>query len=550
VRIVIIGSVAGGTSAAAKARRNSEEHEIVIYDMDSDISYAGCGLPYYIGEDYITRDDLIPRNSAWFKKRFNIDIFTGHAVTDVDPGSKTLTVKNFQTGEIFNDKYDKLVIAAGAESFIPAIPGIKNSNVFSVRNVRNADSIKKYIMEKNPAQAVIIGGGFIGLEMAENLSLRKMSVTLIEAAGHLMPSMDKDMAVYIEEHLKSKGVKLITGDSVKEIRENGTSVITEKGRVIETGLIIIATGVKPRTELFKNKGITLGDSGGILVNEKMETNLADVYAVGDCCEVRSAIIGEYIYRPLGSTANKMGRIAGDVITGGTLRFRGIPGTGIFKTFDLAVAQTGVTEKEARKLGFNIIVSHNIKENQSKYLKESRELVIKCISDRDTERILGVQIIGERGVDKRIDVFVTAMAFGAKVTDLFHLDLAYAPPFSTTKDPVMYTGMIHDNAAHRGRKLITSTELAADRNSYLVIDVRSNSDYSKGHVDQAINIPHEELKTGISELDMDQRIVVYCNKGTTGNAAQNLLINLGFKEVYNLSGGYSQYKMEIKTLINQ
>ncbi len=550
MRIVIIGSVAGGTSAAAKARRNSEEHEIVIYDMDSDISYAGCGLPYYIGEDYITRDDLIPRNSAWFKKRFNIDIFTGHAVTDVDPGSKTLTVKNFQTGEIFSDKYDKLVIAAGAESFIPAIPGIKNSNVFSVRNVRNADSIKKYIMEKNPAQAVIIGGGFIGLEMAENLSLRKMSVTLIEAAGHVMPSMDKDMAVYIEEHLKSKGVKLITGDSVKEIRENGTSVITEKGRVIETGLIIIATGVKPRTELFKNKGITLGDSGGILVNEKMETNLADVYAVGDCCEVRSAITGEYIYRPLGSTANKMGRIAGDVITGGTLRFRGIPGTGIFKTFDLAVAQTGVTEKEARKLGFNIIVSHNIKENQSKYLKESRELVIKCISDRDTERILGVQIIGERGVDKRIDVFVTAMAFGAKVTDLFHLDLAYAPPFSTTKDPVMYTGMIHDNAAHRGRKLITSTELAADRNSYLVIDVRSNSDYSKGHVDQAINIPHEELKTGISELDMDQRIVVYCNKGTTGNAAQNLLINLGFKEVYNLSGGYSQYKMEIKTLINQ
>lgn len=550
MRIVIIGSVAGGTSAAAKARRNSEEHEIVIYDMDSDISYAGCGLPYYIGEDYITRDDLIPRNSAWFKKRFNIDIFTGHAVTDVDPGSKTLTVKNFQTGEIFSDKYDKLVIAAGAESFIPAIPGIKNSNVFSVRNVRNADSIKKYIMEENPAQAVIIGGGFIGLEMAENLSLRKMSVTLIEAAGHVMPSMDKDMAVYIEEHLKSKGVKLITGDSVKEIRENGTSVITEKGRVIETGLIIIATGVKPRTELFKNKGITLGDSGGILVNEKMETNLADVYAVGDCCEVRSAITGEYIYRPLGSTANKMGRIAGDVITGGTLRFRGIPGTGIFKTFDLAVAQTGVTEKEARKLGFNIIVSHNIKENQSKYLKESRELVIKCISDRDTERILGVQIIGERGVDKRIDVFVTAMAFGAKVTDLFHLDLAYAPPFSTTKDPVMYTGMIHDNAAHRGRKLITSTELAADRNSYLVIDVRSNSDYSKGHVDQAINIPHEELKTGISELDMDQRIVVYCNKGTTGNAAQNLLINLGFKEVYNLSGGYSQYKMEIKTLINQ
>lgn len=546
MRIVIIGSVAGGTSAAAKARRNSEENEIVIYDMDRDISYSGCGLPYYIGEDYITREDLTPRNSLWFKNRFNIDIFTEHQVTDIDIESRTLTVKNIQTGNIFNDRYDKLIIATGAESFIPPIPGIKNSNVFPVRSVRNADKIKKYILENKPEKALIIGGGFIGLEMAENLTHLGIKVTLIEMADHVMPAMDSDMAVYIEDHLKLKGVELITGDTVVEISDDGERVFTKSGKVIETDIIILAAGVKPNTALVKGKNIQFGKSGGIIVNEKMETNLPDVYAVGDCCEVKSTVTGEYIYRPLGSTANKMGRIAGDVITGGNLRFRGVPGTGIFKTFDLNVAQTGLSEKEAREAGFDILVSHNIKENQSKYLKESRELVIKCISERERERILGVQIVGERGVDKRIDVFVTAMTFGAKVSDLFHLDLAYAPPFSTTKDPVMYTGMILDNAAHRGRTIITPAELMADRNSYTVIDVRSPGDYSKGHIEGAVNIPHEEMKGRIRELNINDEIVVHCNKGTTGNAAQNLLINLGFKNVYNLSGGYSQYKMELKS----
>jgi len=255
------------------------------------------------------------------------------------------------------------------------------------------------------------------------------------------------------------------------------------------------------------------------------------------------VTGEYIYRPLGSTANKMGRIAGDVITGGDLIFRGVPGTGIFKTFGLAAAQTGLSEKEVKERGIDYLVSHNIKENQSKYLKESRELVIKCIVERKTEKILGVQIVGENGVDKRIDVFVTAMAFGAKISDLFHLDLAYAPPFSTTKDPVMYSGMILDNAMHRGRRIVTPSELMANRGSFTVIDVRSKADYDKGHIDGAVNIPHEELKAKSSELDKNKKYAVHCNKGTTGNAAQNLLMNLGFKEVYNISGGYSQYKME-------
>ena len=542
MRIVIIGSVAGGTSAASKARRNSESNEIVIYDMDSDISYSGCGTPYFIGEDYITREDLVPRNSLWFKKRFNIDIFTGHRVESVDVISKTLAVTNLITGGTFSDSYDKLVIATGAKSFIPSIPGIGNSNVFTLRNIQSSEKIKKFISDNKPQRALIIGGGFIGLEMCENLSRHGMSVTLIEEKQHVMPSMDSDMAAYIEEHIRRHGVELITSDSVARINDEGMSVVTGTGSLIKTDLIIVAAGVRPDTELLKDKGITSGKHGGIIVNEKLETGIPDIYAVGDCCEVKSTVTGEYIYRPLGSTANKMGRIAGDVITGGDLRFKGIPGTGIFKVFDLSVAQTGLTEKEAEESGYDILVSHNIRENQSKYLKESREIVIKCISDRASERILGVQITGERGVDKRIDVFVTAMAFGARVSDLFHLDLAYAPPFSIAKDPVMYTGMIHDNMKHRGRKLITPAELIADRKSYTVVDVRSQSDYNKGHIEGAVNIPHDELKRRTGELDVNDKIIVHCNKGTTGNAAQNLLLNSGFNHVYNLSGGYSHYRM--------
>jgi len=543
MRVLVIGSVAGGTSAAAKMRRNSEDLEIVIYDMDKDISYSGCGIPYFVGEDYISREDLTPRNSQWFKKRFNIDIFTEHKVTDIDFEKKLISVINLKTGEAFTDSYDKLVIAVGANPSIPNIEGIDSANVFPVRNVQSGERIKIFIKEKNPKSAVIIGAGFIGLEMAENLKSRGLDVTLIESAPHVMPSMDYEMALYIQDHLLKNGVKLYTSEKVESITENGRYVNTLSGSKIATDMIVVATGVKPATDIVKNKGIKLGLHGGIIVNDKMETNIPDVYAVGDCCEVKSTVTGEYIYRPLGSTANKMGRIAGDVITGGNLRFRGVPGTGIFKTFELTVAQTGLSEKEAATRGIDYVVSHNIKENQSKYLKESRELVIKCISERKSERILGVQIVGERGVDKRIDVFVTAMTFGAKVSDLFHLDLAYAPPFSTTKDPVMYSGMILDNAINRGRQLITPHELMKNRDSFTVIDVRSKDDYNKGHIDGAINIPHEELKETAKSFDKNKKYVVHCNKGTTGNAAQNLLLNLGFKEVYNLSGGYSQYKIE-------
>ncbi len=546
MRILIIGSVAAGTSVAAKARRNSLENEIAIYEQDEDISYSSCGLPYYIGEDYISRDNLTPRNPAWFKKRFDIDIFTGHKVVAIDIEQKKLKIEKLATGEIIEDKYDKLVLATGAKSIIPPIEMEEESNYFVLRNVKSADKIKQYIEECQVKKAVIIGSGFIGMELLENLTKKNIETTIIEQKNNIMPHLDSDVSVYIEDYLDKKGIKYICGDKVLKISNEGRKVYTGNGDELDTDMIIMSTGVRPNTELVENLSINLGKNSGILVNDKMETNIKDIYAVGDCTEHLDLISGEYMYRPMGSTANKMGRIAGDVITGGNLKFRGILGTGIFKLFDMDIAYTGMTEKQARLAGYDIEVIHNIKENKSKYLKESEQILIKCIADKKTENILGVQVVGFGGVDKRIDVFVTAITFNAKVSDLFHLDLAYAPPFSTTKDPIMYTGMILDNAINNGRKILTVKDLLERRSEYKVIDVRKPSDYEKGHIEGAVNIPLANLKKEAEKFDKTSKIVVHCNKGVTGNAAQNLLINMDFEKVYNLSGGYKNYAIQVKS----
>lgn len=541
MRIIILGSVAAGTSAACKARRNDIEAEIVIYEKDSDISYSGCGLPYYIGLDYIKRENITPRDPKWFKDRFDIDIKTRSEVLDIDPKNKILSVKNLDTKEIFKDGYDKLIFATGARPIKPPVEGIESANVFFLRNVTDADKIKNFIDKNHPQKALIIGGGFIGLEVLENFYSLGIETTVIEMKDQLMFGFDKDVTVYLEDYLKKKNITLILNDAVKKIKNSGKNILTSGGSNISTDLILVSAGIKPNTELAQNAGINLGKSGAISVNNRMETNLKDIYAVGDCAESYSLITNNGIYVPLGSTANKMGRIAGDIITGGSTEFRGILGTGITKVFDISIGKTGLTEKDALDVGYDIEIIHNIKENQTSYLKESREIMIKALADRKTGKLLGAQIVGEKGVDKRIDVFATAITFGAKVSDLFHLDLCYAPPFSTTKDPVMYTGMILDNAINHGRKLITVKELVENRANYIVIDVRSEKDYEKGHIEGAINIPLKALKAKSKELLKNQNIVVHCNKGVTGNAAQNLLINLGFHNVYNLSGGYKHYK---------
>lgn len=547
MRIIIIGAVAAGTSAAAKARRNNEQAEIVIYEKDSFISYSGCGMPYYIGGEVESVDDLIPRDPAFFKTKYNIDIMTLHEVLSIDSTHKTIKVKNLVTEEEFEDSYDKLVIATGASAVVPPMKGTDRKNVFTLRNINDMKKIKEFIDRNHHKTAAIIGTGFIGLEVCENLIGLGIDVSLIERLPQVTPSFDSDMAVYIQDELEQNGVTVYTGVSAKEITENG--VMLENGTEVKADLVLLATGVRPNTELAQQAGIELGITKAIKVDEHMRTNLSDIYACGDCAEQYHVITGKPVYRPMGSTANKMGRIAGDSLTGGSLTFRGILGTGIFKLFSKTFAQTGLSERESKEEGYETIVCYNIKPNKPVYMG-GKEMVIKGIADKTTGRLLGVQVAGYEGVDKRIDVFVTAITYKAKVEDLFHLDLAYAPPFSTTKDPVMYTGMILDNAINQGRKLMTASELDELMQSgkkYVLIDARVNAQYEKSHIDTAQNIPHANLRDTIEKLDHDAIAITYCNKGVTGNAAQNILLNNGFKEVYNLSGGHKQFSRTHKAM---
>ncbi|MEK6264249.1 MAG: FAD-dependent oxidoreductase, partial [Clostridium sp.] len=385
-----------------------------------------------------------------FKKKYNVDVFTSHEVLNLDSAKKKLTIKNLETDEVFIEDFDKLVIATGASAVVPNIVGIHKANVFNLRNVQSADRIKSFINKNSPKKVVIVGSGFIGLEMTENLKKLGIDVTVVELAPQIMPAMDKDMAIYIEKYLKEKEINIVLGDSVAAIEGEfpGAKVILSSGKEIETDFIITAVGIKPNIKLAKAARVEIGETGAIKVNKKMQTNFDYIYACGDCAESYSCVTGKSIYRPLGSTANKTGRIVGEALNGGNLEFRGILGTGIFKVFDMTIASTGLSEKEAIKEGYEVAVCHNTKIDKATYYG-GEDMTIKAVADKNTGKLLGVQIVGANGVDKRIDVFVTAITFGACASDLFHLDLAYAPPFSTAKDPVMYTGMILDNAITKG-----------------------------------------------------------------------------------------------------
>lgn len=538
MRIVIIGAVAAGTSAAAKARRNDDFAEIIIYEKDKDISYSGCGLPYYIGGDVEDINELTPRDVKFFKDKYDIDVRIQHEVISIDPDKKTLVVKNCLTNDTFEDFYDKLVLATGASPFIPRIEGIDKKHVFFLRNVENARNIKAFMEQYKPTKAVIAGTGFIGFEVLESLVNYSMDVTIVEVADKITPNLDNDMASFLENTLAKKGVKILKSTSINQILDK--QIILSNENILDADLVIMATGVRPNVALAKNIGVKLGVTGAIEVNNRMETNIKDIYAAGDCIETFNAITGKPVYRPLGTTANKTGRIAGDVLSGGSLTYRGNLSTGIFKLFDLSIGSTGLSEKEALSEGYDVEVVHNIKPNKPSYMN-GQEMVIKAIADRSSKRLLGVQIIGYEGVDKRIDVFATLLTYKATVDELFHLDLSYAPPFSTTKDPVHYTGMILENAISNGRPILNPNKIEDFGEDLQIIDTRSEKDYhSKGHVENAINIPHSKLRDKLNELDINRPIVTYCNKGTTGNATQNILINRGFKSVFNLSGGHKFY----------
>ncbi len=537
MKIIVIGAVAAGTSAAAKARRKDDHAQITIYEKDTFISYSGCGMPYFIGGEVESVDSLTPRTPSFFKKKYNIDVKIGHEVVAVDVHTKTVQVKKLETEELFEDRYDKLVFATGARAFVPPIVGRDKSHVFTLRNINDAMAIKNYIVSEQPKSVVIAGTGFIGLELLDNL--KDMQVNIVEVADQITPTLDSDMAKYLQNKMQSKGVAIHTGVAIMAIQKEMVSLSNDVN--LAADMVILSTGVRPNVELAKQAGITLGITGAIKVDPTMKTNIEDVYACGDCIETFALLTGKPTYRPLGSTANKTGRIAGDNLIDGVMTYKGNLGTGIFKVFDLTVAHTGLTEKEALELGYDVQVCHNIKPDKPEYMG-GKEMLIKAIACKGSGRLLGAQIVGFAGVDKRIDVIATLVTYRANVEDLFDLDLAYAPPFSTTKDPIHYTGMILSNAIHTNRMMITTTQLKNFSGKIQIIDSRSALDFEKkGTVAGAINMPHASIRSTLDDLDKEVATVTFCNKGVTGNAAQNILISHGFKKVYNLSGGHRFYK---------
>ncbi|WAM34268.1 FAD-dependent oxidoreductase [Caldicellulosiruptor morganii] len=543
MRYIVIGAVAGGMTAAMKIRRNDDKAEIVVYDRDTDISYSGCSLAYYISGVIKDRKSIVPRDAEYFKK-FNVDVKTNHEVLKVDTKTKSVVVKDLLTGVSFEDRFDRLIIATGARAVLPPVKGVNLDGVFVLRNVKDADRIKEYIEVKKPEKALIVGGGYIGLEMAEAFSALGLKVLIVEKQDNILPNLDSDMARLVEEYLLQKGIEIKKGTSVVEIREsagfNKEAVLSDGTKVL-CDIVLISVGVKPNTEFLKDSGIQLLQNGAIKVDEYMRTNIEGIFAAGDCAAVYFKLNGRTMYVPLGSTANKMGRIAGENATGGSLKFNGILATSIFRVFDLTVAQTGYTEKMAEQDGIEYEVGHITKPHITQAFPGAEKMTIKALCELSSRKIIGAQIVGTKGVDKRIDVLATAIYSGLTADDLFQLDLAYAPPFSSAKDPIHYVGMVMSNFLDRKKFNCTQEKLLQKMKNgedFIVLDVRTPEQYQKKHIKGAINIPLEMIYQNMNQLPKDKPIIVYCNSGVSSNIAQNILQQNGFRKVYNLSGGIS------------
>lgn len=552
MKVIIIGGVAAGTSAAVRARRNSETAEIVIYDRDVDIAHAGFATHYAVGGVVESMDELIPRTPEWFKNTHNIDIHTQHEITKIDHENKTVYGINLKTNEEFSDVYDKLIFANGSILGTPPVFRDKEfDNVFRVKTVQMGRRLQDYINKTNPKTAVVIGTGYIGLGVSEQLTNAGIKVKTLDFLKYPMASLDHDISTHLADILEENGVEFHGNEGVIELKASENClehVITTEGHDYEADLYIVATGIKPNTALAESIGVEIGPTRAIKVNDKMETNLPDVYAIGDVAEAYHAITKEPMYLPLATTATKMGRIAGDVVTGGDLRFKGILGTSAVRLFGQTIASTGMTETKAREKGLNPIVLTNIKPDTLTFMG-GQDMLIKAVANPETDELLGVQIVGPKGVERRIDVFATVMALGGKVSDLFHLDLAFTPPISTPKDPVMYTGMALENAMH-GAPLITAETLYKmihDHKDVQLIDVRQGEAYQENKIETAINIPMNVFRDRIEELDKNKRTVIYCEIGENSYNAQRILLNKGFDEVYNLSGGNRNYQLVLKDI---
>lgn len=541
-KVVIVGGVAGGASTAARLRRLDEDAEIVMFEKGDYISFANCGLPYHIGEIIEERSKLLVQTPESMKARFNISVQVKKEVVSIDRENKEVTVKDLESGSTFQEKYDKLVLSPGAEPFKPPIEGINNDNVFTLRTIPDTDRIKGYVDNEKPDKAVVIGGGYIGLEMAHNLAERGVEVSLVEMLDQVLNPIDYEMASMVHNHLRSKGIKLYLGDGVSSInRKNKETYVTlQSGKQIDTDMIIMSIGVKPSVQLAKEAGLEIGSSGGIKVNEYLQTNDKNIYAIGDAIEVEDFVNGNPAVIPLAGPANKQGRIVAGNIIGRKEKYRATQGTAIAKVFDMTVATTGNNEKQLKKSGIDYLVSYTNSNNHAGYYPGAKPMFIKIIFTPDSGKLIGAQIVGYDGVDKRVDIFATAVRQDMTVFDLQELELAYAPPYGSAKDPVNMAGYVAGNILKGLVESIQWNEVDSIENNTILLDVREPVEVGFGKIADSINIPLNSLRERMGELDKDKEIAVYCAVGLRGYIACRILTGHGFKNVKNLAGGYKLY----------
>lgn len=540
-KIIIVGGVAGGATAAARLRRLNEEDTIIMFERGEYISFANCGLPYYIGGVISDRKKLLVQTVEGMSNRFNLDIRNLTEVVRINAQEKTVTARNLQTGEEYNEPYDALILSPGSKPIKPQIPGIEEAKaLFTVRSVPDTDRIKQYVDEGKPKQAVVIGGGFIGLELAENLVERGVKVTVIERGDQVMAPIDFEMAQIVHAELKNKGINLILNDGVKEFKDQGTTIILESGKVETADMIILAIGVQPETQLAKDAGLELGVRGTIKVNEKLQTSDPSIYAVGDAIEVKDYINGMAGFVPLAGPANRQGRIVADVINELPAAYKGVLGTSIVKIFDLTAAVTGNNEKTLKKMNRSYEVIHVQPMNHAGYYPGASPMTLKVIFDKKTGEILGAQAVGKGGIDKRIDVLATAIKASMTVEDLADLELSYAPPFSSAKDPVNIAGYAASNIMDGSAESVQWHEIdELLAGGGILIDVRDPGEVARGAIDGAINIPVNELRERLEEVPRDKDLYVSCQVGLRGYLAARILTGHGIK-VKNLDGGYKLY----------
>ena len=553
-KIVIVGGVAGGATTAARLRRMDEQAEIILFERGEYISYANCGLPYYIGEVITERDRLFVQNPQSFAARFKIDVRVRSPVTSVDRKSKRVTATDLKTGKSYAESYDKLVLSPGAEPVRPPIPGIDLEGIFTVRNVPDTDRIKEYIEQHKVQRALIVGAGFIGLEMAENLYTRGIFVTIVEMAEQVMTPLDFEMAAEVHQHLKSKNVEFYLNESVTSFESRLGRLVTtlSSGKELCIDLVILGVGVRPESTLARQAGLEIGDRGGIKVDEYLQTSDPDVYALGDAIEFPHPVLAKPATIYLAGPANKQGRIVADNIAlGNKRRYNGSIATAIAKVFDLTVASTGLSEKTLRTEGIPFISSITHSASHAGYYPDAQPTSLKIVFGPEDGRLFGAQIVGYGGVDKRIDVIATILGCSGTIYDLQEIEHAYAPPFSSAKDPVNIAGFVAENIIHGLVRIVHWHELSEEElERSFILDVRRPEEVKRGKIEGSVNIPLNSLRSRMKKIPRDKRIIVYCAAGLRAYLACRILSQSGFPEVYNLSGGHKTYAFVTERQANE